>query len=66
MICKICDFGSARDIQDARQYESKTQVRYVLIPSKLCNRTFQGMAEIAGIFTSDIKGSVVNLVNTRH
>ena len=27
MVCKICDFGSARDIIAMRQYESKTQVR---------------------------------------
>jgi len=26
LTCKICDFGSARDIIEMRQYESKTQV----------------------------------------
>ena len=27
MVCKVCDFGSARDMAEMRQYESRTQVR---------------------------------------
>jgi serine/threonine protein kinase len=30
MICKVCDFGSARDVAQMRQYESRTQRRLPL------------------------------------
>ena len=34
MICKVCDFGSSRDIAQMRQYESQTQVsEHVFHPS---------------------------------